>query len=140
MRTLLTTIVAMAVAGAGMAEACSCIAPPPPKKALEQANSVFSGKVTKIEEAGESELAVTFELATTWKGAAGKEVTLYTANQSAACGYGFEEGKSYLVYAHQIKRGEEKVLETNICTRTALLADAKEDLKDLGAGKKVTAK
>jgi hypothetical protein len=137
MRTLLTTVVAMAVAGAGLAQACSCIPPPPPKKALEQAHAVFSGKVTKIEEAGEGELSVTLELATTWKGAADKELTLFTANQSAACGYGFEKGKTYLVYAHQIKRGEAKVLETNICTRTALLADAKDDLKDLGAGKKV---
>ena len=137
MRTLLTTIVAMAVAGAGLAQACSCIAPPPPKKAMEQAHSVFSGKVTKVEKAGEEELAVTLELAATWKGAAGKELTLYTPNQSAACGYNFEKGKSYLVYANQIKRGEEKVLETNICTRTALLADAKDDLKALGAGKKV---
>jgi hypothetical protein len=74
---------------------------------------------------------------TTWKAAEGKEVVLYTANDSAACGYNFEKGKSYLVYAHSQKRGEEKVLGTNICTRTALLSDAKEDLKELGEGKKV---
>lgn len=137
MRALLSSVAAMALAGIGVAQACSCAPPPGPKKALEQAAAVFSGKVTKIEEAGDGELAITLQTATTWKAAEAKEVVLYTANNGAACGYGFEKGKSYLVYAHSLKRGEEKVLGTNICTRTALLADAKEDLKELGEGKNV---
>lgn len=138
MRKFLIFAISAAVLLEGaIASACSCLPPPPPKKAMEQAAAAFSGKVTKIEPAGECEQAVTLEVAATWKGAGKKEVVLYTANDSAACGYGFVKGKSYLIYAHTAKRGEAKLLETNICTRTALLADAKEDLKELGEGKKV---
>ena len=137
MRSLLTAVVAIMVSGAAIAAACSCIPSPPPKKALEQASAVFAGKVTKIEPAGDAEKAVTIEIVKTWKGDHGKSVTLYTANDGAACGYAFKKGESYLVYAHLVKRGEEKQLETNICTRTARLADAKEDLKELGEGKKL---
>jgi hypothetical protein len=37
-----------------------------------------------------------------------------------------------LVYANLLKRKDDKVLGTNICTRTAALDAAKEDLKELG--------
>lgn len=137
MRTLLASFVAMVLAGAAAAEACSCAPPPRPKKALEQAAAVISGKVTKVEDAGEGEKVVAIEIAASWKGGEEKEITLYTANNSAACGYDFKKGTSYLVYAHMVKRGEVKVLGTNICTRTALLTEAKEDLKELGEGKKI---
>ena len=41
------------------------------------------------------------------------------------CGYRFEIGKEYLVYAYL---GEDKKLSTGICTRTGLLTKADEDL------------
>jgi hypothetical protein len=122
---------------AGSAYACSCIAPGPPKESLEKAHAVFSGKVTKIEKVGDFQIAVTLDVEAAWKGIDKNEVVLYTANDGAACGYGFEKEKTYLIYAYQTKRGEEKQLETNICTRTRLLAEAKEDLKELGEGKRV---
>jgi hypothetical protein len=113
--------------------ACSCIAPPPPKEALAAASAVFSGKVTAIEAAGDHEKAVTIEIKSTWKGVEKKkEVVVYTADNGATCGYGFEKGKSYLVYASLMKRGDDKVLGTNICTRTAALDAAAKDIKELG--------
>jgi hypothetical protein len=113
--------------------ACSCIAPPPPKDALKTASAVFSGKVTAIVDAGDHEKAVTIEIKTKWKGVEkAKEVVVYTANNGAACGFGFEKGKSYLVYANMLKRGEDKVLGTNLCTRTAALDAAAKDIKELG--------
>jgi hypothetical protein len=113
--------------------ACSCIAPPPPKEALAAASAVFSGKVTAVAAAGDHEKAVTIEIKATWKGVEKKkEVVVYTANDGAACGFGFEKGKSYLVYANLLKRGDDKVLSTSICTRTAGLEAAAKDVKELG--------
>lgn len=121
---------------AAAAYACSCAPPPPPKEALEKATAVFSGKVLKIEKDGEYELAVTFAVDRQWKGIADKEVVVRTGTNDGICGYKFKKGTSYLIYAHETKREELKYLVTNICTRTAAVADAKEDLKALGEGKK----
>lgn len=113
------------------AQACSCAPPPPPPQALERAAAVFSGKVTKIEQVNDFSKRVTIALDRTWKGVEGAEVAVYTASNGAACGYGFKEGESYLIYTYKTDRGQ----ETNICTRTRGIADAAEDIKALGEGK-----
>ena len=41
--------VALILACRSIADACSCMAPPPPKVALEGSSAVFSGKCVKIE-------------------------------------------------------------------------------------------
>ncbi len=127
---LLTLIVAAEVL------ACSCLPPPPPKVALEASTAVFSGKVLDVEDIGVFQRAVTIEVASAWKGVKGKTVTVQTAKHGATCGFGFEKGKSYLVYANETKQGEAKALSTNLCTRTRALGDAKEDLAELGEGTK----
>jgi len=134
-------VIATLLAGlffASAAVACSCAPPPTAKASLEKASAVFTGKVLKIEDAGKFERAITLQVAQVWKGVKAKEVVVYTANNGAACGFEFEKGKSYLIYAGQEQReGEkEKVLATNICTRTAALDTAQGDLKELGEGKK----
>lgn len=116
--------------------ACSCAPPPPPKAALEASAAVFSGKVVDVEDIGDFQRAVTIEVASTWKGVKGRKVTVQTAKHGATCGFGFEKGKSYLVYAYETKQGEAKVLSTNLCTRTRALGDAKDDLTELGEGAK----
>jgi len=120
------------------AQACKCKPPPPPKEALEGSAAVFSGKVLKIEKGTEEyELAVTLSVDRQWKGIEGKEVVIYTAKDGATCGYGFEKGKAYLVYANKAMRDKDKAtyLSTGLCTRTRSLDLAAEDLKDLGEGK-----
>lgn len=116
---------------------CSCIAPPPPKKALEKSAAVFAGKVTAVKRQGRL-LRVTFAISKTWKGTKGKTVDVTTATNSAACGYGFKKGTSYLVYCYAPGKNAKQPapLATNICTRTKTLASAKGDLKEIGPGKK----
>jgi len=113
--------------------ACSCVPPPPPVEALEQSDAVFSGKVLKVErdESGFGKI-VTLRMLRSWKGIQARTVRISTADNSAACGYGFEVGRKYLVYAH----GEEE-LHTNICTRTRRLENAGDDLDALGPGTRV---
>jgi hypothetical protein len=134
-RYSLAVVIPLLVAAA--AYACSCAPPPSPKKSLEKAAAVFSGKVLKIEKDGEFELAVTFAVDQVWKGKEAKELVVRTGTNDGICGYKFKKGASYLIYAHESTRDEMKYLVTNICTRTAALADAQEDLKELGEGKKL---
>jgi hypothetical protein len=116
---------------------CSCIVPPPPKQALKGSAAVFAGKVTAVKRDG-LQVRVTIEVSKTWKGTKGKTVEVTTASSGAACGYGFKKGTSYLVYCYAAgKKGAKPMpLSTNICTRTRTLAAAKDDLKELGPGKK----
>ncbi|HYE17438.1 MAG TPA: hypothetical protein VEA69_03280 [Tepidisphaeraceae bacterium] len=121
-----------------VAVACSCLPNPPPAEALKAAGAVFLGKVTAIDRgAGQfAGLTVTIEVDRTWKGPGEKTLTVNTASDGAMCGFTFEVGKSYVVYAH----AEGKALSTSICTRTAHVDAAGEDLKALGEGKKPGAK
>lgn len=118
--------------------ACSCIRPPEAPIALAASTAVFLGKVTAIER-GKNSLQVTIEVDRAWKGITTKTVNISTAENGAACGYHFEIGKSYLIYAHgdKPKEGEQPKLSTNICTRTCHIDQAADDLKAIGEGKKI---
>lgn len=67
-----------------------------------------------------------------WKGAKDKQVTLYTTNYKFPGGetaieaheFGYEQGKTYLVYADT----SDGILHANICTRTKLTDAAAEDI------------
>ncbi|MCG8584204.1 MAG: hypothetical protein MI757_05780 [Pirellulales bacterium] len=131
MRYLLgITIATLGIFVAQAAQACSCAPPPGPKKALEGSSAVFLGKVLDIDKAGRRGVKVTFEIQTVYKGVKGKKVTVGTANNSAACGYGFTKGEVYLVYCY----GKPESLSTGICSRTRPASEAKEDLTVLGEG------
>ncbi len=126
------------------AAACSCMAPPPPAEALEGADSVFSGTVLSVTTAERdlgsmgrlTERRVVVELERVWKGcevAEGEErprrVELTTGMGAGDCGYDFNEGERYLVYAYE---GRDDALTTGICSRTANLENAADDLAALG--------
>lgn len=122
------------LAAAPSADACSCAPPGTPRAELKHADAVFTGRVVAVEaedeEPGFRRLAVRFALDAAWKGVpAGDEVTVKTAEQSAACGYFFEPEEEYLVYAYADDAGG---LTTGLCARNAPLAEADEDLAALG--------
>lgn len=103
--------------GARETFACSCA----PREAtanddFQKAAAVFTGRVLDVQRK-ESSNTVTVKLAVQkyWKGKISKEVKIMTAKDSAACGFNFEVGKDYLVYATET----EGKLSTNICSRTA---------------------
>ncbi len=132
------------------AYACSCAGPGTPQDGLQMAGAVFAGKVLNITQTAQpySQHRVLFEVISTWKGDVGREVIITTAGNSAACGYEFSVGSTYLVYASSyadrvsIGIGSTSVdlpfgmpeLTTGMCSRTSLLADAAHDLAVLGAG------
>lgn len=109
--------------------ACSCLPPGSPSEELASHDAVFSGKVLDIKEKGE-EIEVTVEVIEAWKGINSKETTIYTPSNSAACGVNFETNIEYIIYANN-DNGE---FHTNLCSRTAELAYAQEDVAELGEG------
>jgi hypothetical protein len=117
------------------AYACSCIQPEPPVEAMTKSAAVFAGRVIDIDAPAVmtntlDQNKITFNASKAWKGVDKNPVYVYSSGSSASCGYEFEVGKEYLVYAYE----EDGNLATGLCTRTALLADAAEDLVALGAG------
>ena len=79
-----------------------------------------------------SAVVVKFRVKSTWKGRLTKRVSVSTGRGHGDCGYQFEVGQSYLVYAYG---SDENSLSTNICQRTARLSESAADIKLLGKGK-----
>lgn len=113
-----------------VAVACSCAPPPAPKIALEKSAAVFVGKVTSVEKSQFSS-KFQFSVSKKWKGIEGNTASIVTASDSAACGINFDENRDYLIYAFK-SEGDDQ-LRTNLCTRTKRVADAADDLAELGA-------
>ncbi|MGI0082397.1 MAG: hypothetical protein ACREAG_03720 [Nitrosopumilaceae archaeon] len=77
------------------------------------------GKVVEIKKdlsnvvSSAQHIPVKFDVQRVWKGPIEKTIIVSTAISSASCGYEFQEGETYLVYAY----GKES-LQTGLCTRT----------------------
>lgn len=108
--------------------ACSCIMPGTPQEEMVNAEAVFSGKVLEIEEVNYG-YDVTLEVLEVWKGVDRSIVQVHTGMGGGDCGFNFEEGKEYVVYASS---GEGELLEVYICSLTGLLAES--DTESLGDG------
>jgi hypothetical protein len=110
--------------------ACSCLPPPAPANEFALVNAVFMGKVVSFELTGDafSPRLAKFSVTKIWKGERSAVSEILTANNSAACGYDFLVGETYVVYAYKFSDGK---LHTYLCTRTKRTRDAADDLKFL---------
>ena len=109
---------------------CSCEFPGTPLEELAFRDAVFIGRVVEIVEPSEEEedVWILFKLSAVWKGPLGEDIAIRTGRDEAMCGFSFEVGGEYLVYALL----EDGALETSICSRTSSLAVAIEDVAQLG--------
>ena len=132
--------------------ACSCIQPGSPIEVFRGSGAVFIGKVTSI--SPNSSLAisllvrmfdainlhptylyterfwgydVTFAVHKSWKNVSTTSVTVHTGSGGGDCGYPFNQGDDYLVYAYEWKDS----LGTGSCSRTTEISGATEDLSYL---------
>jgi hypothetical protein len=136
------------------ASACTCVMPSGSQKeraerALADSEAVFSGEVVGYEKSpldttmmegtmltmmiSPRPATVTLRVSEVWKGS--KQQTVQVATDVAdgvSCGYPFEKGQKYLVYAY----GGQQGLKTDGCTETKLLSKAGADLEALGASEK----
>jgi hypothetical protein len=130
----------------GQAEECSCAPQGPPCDAFWRADTVFSGTVIAIaaeqrppaQKRGSAAgppppplppfgwlpTKVTIATDHVWRGQAAGDVVVYTGEPDSGCGFEFEIGKKYLVYAMH----RHAMLQTSQCSRTKLFTDARPDL------------
>ncbi|MFC2106346.1 hypothetical protein ACFLS0_06320 [Candidatus Bipolaricaulota bacterium] len=141
---LVVGMMALAVGFSLAAAACSCAAPGTPEDALEAADAVFSGRVIGLRLEPQTpedptisfmpeDLLATFIVSLVWKGTLEQETVVRTTFTCCVCGYAFQIGETYLVYAY----GDESGIRTSVCTRTKPIALAKDDLDVLGPGQHV---
>ena len=122
--------------------ACSCVQPGTPSEELEKFSAVFAGKVVTVEHSydpnggvvsAEDRSTIGFQVGTVWKGAVHEDTSITTPPTGGACGFTFEEGEEYIVYAYDSPY-DEGGYTAGICSRTARLALALEDIAALGEG------
>lgn len=123
-RTLLVLgVMALACALAPRAAgACTCAGPMSFEQAWSESEAIFVGVVTSIDLVGEDphwpELRVHFDVSASWRGVTGPTALIATAASGAACGYDFEIGREYLVYADVWSSVEVGTFATHLCHRT----------------------
>jgi hypothetical protein len=117
-------------------DACSCVVAAPPCAAAWSAQAVFVGTVRAIDTVPydadgrpyESKL-VTIDVGRGLLRTAPGTVQVMTAGSGASCGFAFEVGRTYLVYASSSNAGAQ--LEVTNCSRTRQVETAQEDLRYL---------
>lgn len=121
--------------------ACSCVASPNSvkqqvKDSYKNSAAIFSGEIVSITPKDEWTVNIKIKVTKFWKGSAlSNEIIITTSKESAMCGYNFEVGKKYLVYA----TGTKENLSTTNCSRTAIFGD-KQEIKFLDRLKKTKGK
>ncbi len=113
------------------ATACSCMKLTP-AEGLSSSQAVFTGEAIAVEKNEATRfggLEVTLRVEQVWKGTVEEQIQVHTAGSSAACGYPFVVGTRYLVYAFS---DETDPMRVSLCSRTAPVENAKEDLDFLG--------
>ena len=138
--------------------ACSCIEVPP-SRAFEQSQVVFVGRVISREESPPTPVVgangdttwyrtsadmVRYEMVATegWKGEPRDTITIYSEVSGASCGFGFQVGQTYLVYAYVMTEDWWQrawpvgttfpLYAASLCSRTGEFDRAAEDLAWLG--------
>jgi hypothetical protein len=103
--------------------ACSCSEPRSPAIEFAQAGAVFRGEVTRIRETARG-YRVDFAVRRSWKGILTENAQVSTGSSDADCGYDFQVGAEYVVYAYDWGDG----WNTHSCSRTTEVSRAAEDL------------
>jgi hypothetical protein len=111
--------------------------PPGSRDALADSDAVFSGEAVAVKQGTATARSPGYDTATlrvseTWKGSGRGTLEVRTPSQGMACGYHFEGGREYLVYAYTGKQG----LEVDSCGATKPLSGAGADLAALGDGER----
>jgi hypothetical protein len=122
--------VAVFFAAATAAHACSCMERPLPEEVAETP-AIFTGKVTKLEvidvKDGVSKIEATVVPDRIFKGSVPKKVVFTTSDGCCYCTPWFDIARNYLFFAILV----DGQLQTNACTRTKLLSEAKEEIQYL---------
>lgn len=120
--------------GSEKAYACSCAMFESYVDALETSSHVLDATVVAVKEKNQQQdLDVTLSVTAVWKGEAEHEMHVVTSSNSASCGYAFEAGQRYAVFANEYD-GE---LHVSLCSATSELFDDSPIFQELGQPKEL---
>ena len=120
---------------ASVAEPCDCVPKRPVTVEFATADAVFVGTLhTRVmydgkmlpEKMGIEQLV--FEVEAGFKNVKSAAVVMFNRSNST-CALTFESGVTYLIYAFKTTKGE---LHTHVCSRTAQIDSAMDDIEALG--------
>lgn len=116
---------------------CSCAMPRTTQLALERSDAVFRGVAIDVpplpavsEVPWPDERRVRIRVLERWKGAVPDTAIVYTAWVDGVCGYPFDEGEEYVVYARAATQPSPR-LTVFLCSGTKPTKDAAADLREL---------
>jgi hypothetical protein len=107
------------------AQACSCIGPIVTCNNFWKVDYVFEGTVRTIDRVAE-EHRVSLEVHRAWKGVEGAHLEVLTHTQESACGFSFQQGGRYLVFAS--RRPTDGKIGVNSCSLTKEISKAADDV------------
>lgn len=125
---LATTAIAYGTLGSEKAYACSCAMFESYTDALESSSHVLDATVVNKKEKSGGKLDVALSVSAVWKGEAEQEMNVVTSASSASCGYEFETGKRYAIFAKE----QDDELHVSLCSATSTLADDSAIFDELG--------
>lgn len=111
------------------------------RQAVGDAKAVFAGEVTGLEKvsvgtviSSSDPVQVTFDVSRVWKGQTYETLTVETARSETSCGYDFDEGRQYLVYADNtsVTGGDSETLQVGLCGATTPVPDTGAAVNLLG--------
>jgi hypothetical protein len=104
--------------------ACSCVPPPPFEQSVKQADAVFVGEVASSDPVNGRQrftgitvdglVSYSFAVEEVVAGDVGSGAEVISHSSGATCGFPFQEGDRYVVFADE----RDGRLETNLCSRT----------------------
>lgn len=115
-----------------VAEACTCVQPPSPMLCTQRnAPAIFIGHVMKA--VGDERVRV--EVLEGFKGVVSRSVVELPSGHGATCGYDFEVGETYVIFASRTESG---ALATGLCSGNKRLSEVPDavlnDLQNLERG------
>jgi MYXO-CTERM domain-containing protein len=137
-RRVLAVLLAVAMTAtllsARRADACSCVPPRPPAEELARSEAVFTAVITRFERSRDGYGRIAHARVTrAWKGVTkGSNIEIHTGMGAGDCGLRFGVGETWLVYSGG-NLYDYGGLYAGRCSRTARLADAKDDVAALDA-------
>jgi hypothetical protein len=109
---------------------CDCAEKPSITENWEKATQVFIAKVIKVDSTiyggyGEKVYSFTVKIKKSYKGFffPDRDYRTILYSDTASCDFVFDVGQEYLIYA----KGDDKVLNCSLCSRTNLLSSAGDD-------------
>ncbi len=133
-----------------MAWPCECVtigaSTPDYRAALRHTEAVFGGTVLQVQDLRLPTIPpregsflpyrmVVFDADVAWAGVKSRRVLVFTGTGGGDCGYSFEVGRAYVVWANRDDWRVPQDLSTGICTFTAPLEAAEEQMRQLGTPK-----